>query len=238
MNGICNWPVLKILILLIMKKIINALLVVIVTVSLTNMSCTEEHIDQNPTFTPPPPPPPPPPLGVDARMNITIESPVNFAFLNGESIGAANAKWEKITGPASYLLMSPDSAKTKVTNLEKGIYTFKLSATNSTRTVNDTMTLIVQDPTSVNKQIFFWNLNWSCVMECGIPIGDVLSYLPPNTPFTLYLRREFSSVWELIVPESSSSTARFVYFISGNQFSIYDTSNIELSDHPEIKIVF
>ena len=220
-----------------MKKIINALLVILITVSLTNMSCDPEPIDPNPTFTPPPPPPPQN-IGVDARMNITIESPVNFAFLNGEAIGAANVKWEKITGPASYLLMSPDSVKTKITNLEKGIYTFKLSATNSARTVTDTMTLIVQDPTSVNKQIFFWNLNWSCVMECGIPIGDVLSYLPPNTPFTLYLRREFSSVWELIVPESSSSTARFVYFISGNQFSIYDTSNIELSDHPEIKIVF
>ena len=167
---------------------------------------------------------------------------MNFAILNGEVHGTgwkgAEVKWEKITGPASYLLISPDSLKTKVTNLEKGIYTFKLSATNSAQTVTDTMTLIVQDATSTNKQIFFSNLNWSCPLECGISLRYALSMLPSNTPFTLYLRREFSSVWELIVPESSSSTARFVYSVSGDQIMIYDTSYIESSDHPEIKIVF
>jgi len=224
-----------------MNKIINALLVILITVSLTNMSCIGENIDPNPTFSPPPPT-----LSqniwADANLNITIELPMNFAILNGEVNGpgrnGANIKWEKINGPASYLLVSPNSVKTKVTNLEKGIYTFKLSATNSALAVTDTMTLIVQDPTSANKQIFFWNLNWSCPLECGIHIEDALSYLPPNSPFTLFLRREFSSVWDLIVPASSSSTARFVYSVSGDQIMIFDTSSIESSDHPEIKIVF
>ncbi len=226
-----------------MKKLISILLVVIVTVSLTNMGCTPEIIDDpNSTFSPPLQIQQYQNVLIDANMNITIELPMNFAILNGGVTGPgrneAKVKWEKITGPVSYLLVSPDSLKTKVTNLEKGVYTFKLSAINTGQTITDTMTLVVQDPTSTNKQIFFWSLNWSCPFGCGIYLGDVLSYLPPNCPFTLHLRRDFSSDWELIVPESSSSTARFVYYVSDDQIMVYDTSNMESSDHPEIKIVF
>ncbi len=225
-----------------MKKLISILLVVIVTVSLTNMGCTPEIIDDpNSTFSPPLQIQQYQNVLIDANMNITIESPMNFAILNGRVTGPGGnevkVKWEKITGPVSYLLVSPDSLKTKVTNLEKGVYTFKLSATNSGQTITDTMTLIVQDPTSSNKKIFFWSLNWSCPFGCGIYLGEALSYLPANSPFNLYLRREFSSVWELVVPDSSSSTARF-YYASDDQIMVYDTSNMESSDHPEIKIVF
>ena len=226
-----------------MKKIVNALFVVYVAISLTNTSCNKV-IDGADTTLPTPLPRLLSPQNVlaDANMNITIELPMNFAILNGGVYGSGGngvkVKWEKIAGPASYSLISPDSVKTKVTNLEKGVYTFKLTATNSGQTVTDTMTLIVQDPTSNNKQIFFWSLNWSCPLDCGIYLGDALSYLPPNSSFTLYLRREFSSVWELIVPESSSLTARFVYSVSGDQIMVFDTSYIESSDHPEIKIVF
>jgi len=212
------------------------------------MSC-KKVIDGADTTLPTSPllPPPQPPSNqnilAQARMNMTIELPMNFAILNGETTGpgrtGAKVKWEKISGPASYLLVHPDSLITKVTNLEKGAYTFKLTATSNTAQIStDTMTLIVQDPTSLNKQIFFWSLNWSCPFGCGIYLGYPLSLLPPNSPFTLYLRSEFSSVWELIVPESSSLTARFVYSVSGDQIMVFDTSYIESSDHPEIKIVF
>ena len=231
-----------------MNRICYILCFVTLILSLINMSC-KKVIEGADTTLPTPPllPPPPPPSNqnilAQARMNMTIELPMNFAILNGETTGpgrnGAKVKWEKISGPASYLLVHPDSLITKVTNLEKGAYTFKLTATSNTAQIStDTMTLIVQDPTSLNKQIFFWSLNWSCPFGCGIYLGYPLSLLPPNSPFTLYLRREFSSVWELIVPESSSLTARFVYSVSGDQIMVFDTSYIESSDHPEIKIVF
>ena len=230
-----------------MKRIYLIPCLAVLMLSLINMGCKKVIIDGQDTTLPTPPPPPPPPqyqnLYVDANMNITIELPMDFALLNGEVYGqgrnGANVKWEKINGPASYLLVSPDSAKTKVSNLEKGVYTFQLSATSNTGEIRtDTMTVVVQDATSANKQIFFWSLNWSCPFGCGIYLADALSYLPPNSSFTLYLRREFSSNWELIVPESGSSTARFVYSVSDDQIMVYDTSYIESSDHPEIKIVF
>jgi hypothetical protein len=235
-----------------MKRIYPILCFAILILSLINMSCKKVTIDGANTTLPWLPPPPPPPLPTSyqniwayANMDITIELPINFAFLNGGTTGpgrnGAKVKWEKISGPASYLLEYPDSTKTKVTNLEKGAYVFMLSATSNTgQTSTDTMTLIVQDATSTNKQIFFLSLNWSCSFGCGIDLGDALSYLPPSSPFTftLYLRRGFSSNWELIVPRSSSSTARYVYTLWTDQVSVFDTSYIDPTDHPDVKIVF
>ena len=231
-----------------MKPIYLTSCFAILILSLINMSCKKETPNTTYSQSTPPPPPPPPPssnqnIWAYANMNITIELPMNFAFLSGGTTGpgrtGAKVKWEKISGPASYLLQSPDSTKTKVTNLEKGAYVFMLSATSNTgQTSTDTMTLIVQDATSTNKQIFFWSLNWSCSFGCGIYLADPLSYLPPNSSFTLYLRREFSSNWEVIVPDSSASTARFVYHVDGDQISVSDTTYPDASDHPEVKIVF
>ena len=224
--------------------------------SLINTSCNKEPGDgRDTTRVSPPPlpqlplPPPPPPassnqnIWVHANMDITIELPMNFALLNGGTSGpgrmGAKVKWEKISGPASYFLEYPDSEKTKVTNLEKGVYKFKLSATsNSGQTSTDSMTLIVQDATSTKKQIFFSKLGWSCPFGCSIHLEDALSYFPSNTPFTLFLRREFASDWELIVPESSSSTARFVYSVWAGHITVSEISNIDATDHPDIRIVF
>ena len=231
-----------------MKRIYIMAWFTILTLSLINISCKKEPIHSQDTTLPPPLPPSPPApstqnIWAHANMDITIELPMNFAILHGGTTGpgrtGSKVKWEKISGPASYLLESPDSSQTKVTDLEKGSYAFKLSAISNTgQTSTDTMTLIVQDATSPKKQIFFQNLNWSCPFGCSISVEDALSYLPPNSPFTLYIRREFSSDWELIVPEFSSSTAGFVYTVWAGQISVFEISDIEATDHPEIKIVF
>ena len=175
-------------------------------------------------------------------MDITIELPMNSTILNGgisgPGLSGATVKWEKISGPASYLLENPDTSMTKVTNLEKGAYAFKLSATSNTGQLStDTMTLIVQDATSTNKQIFFWSLGWACSFGCGLMLEGLL-YLPPNSPFTLYIRSEFSSNWELVVPVSNASTTRFTYSVWGNYINVYDMYNIDPADHPDIKIVY
>ena len=100
------------------------------------------------------------------------------------------------------------------------------------------MTLKVQDASSTNKQIFFWDLNWSCPFGCSIILGDISSYMPPNSTYAIYIRRESSSIWELVVPDSASSTAQYVYSIWDRQVTVFEYSNTESDDHPEIKIVF
>src|SRR6187551_548898 len=196
-----------------------------ILISLINTSCKKET--RNTTYSQSTSPPAtfiPPSSNQDiwahANMDITIELPMDSTILNGGTTGpgrtGAIVKWEKISGPASYILESPESPLTKVTNLEKGAYAFKLDAThNSGQISTDTMTLIVQGATSTNKQIFFWNLGWSCSFGCALMLEGLL-YLPPNSPFTLYIRSEFSSNWELVVPVSNTSTTRFTYSVWGN----------------------
>ena len=179
----------------------------------------------------------------DANMNITIELPMNFGILNGDAYGpgrtGASFKWEKISGPASYFLETPDSLKTKVSNLEKGIYQFQLTATTNTgETSTDIMTLKVQDASSSKKQILFWDLNWSCPFGCSIMLGDISLYMTAGSNYDMYIRRGFSSNWEVVVPDSTSSNARYVYSIWNGAVTVFDNSYIDATDHPEIKIVF
>ena len=193
-----------------------------------------------------PPPPPPPPyqaIHADANMSFTIELPMNFGILNGYAYGrgsnGASYKWEKISGPASYFLETPDVLRTKVSNLEKGIYQFQLTATTNTgETSTDIMSLKVQDASSSNKQIFFWDLTWSCPFGCSIMLGDISLYVPAGSNYDIYIRREFSSNWEAVVPDSTSSNARYVYSIWNGAVTVFDNSYIDATDHPEIKIVF
>ena len=96
----------------------------------------------------------------------------------------------------------------------------------------------MQDASSTNKQILFWDLNWSCPFGCSIILGDISSYMPPNSTYAIYIRRESSSIWELVVPDSASSTAQYVYSIWDRQVTVFEYSNTESDDHPEIKIVF
>src|SRR4026208_599366 len=145
----------------------------------------------SPIYLPPPLPPPAyQAVYADARMNITIELPMNFGILNGDAYGpgrnGASYKWERVSGPASYFLETPDSLKTKVSNLEKGDYQFQLTVTtNAGQSNTDSMTLKVQDASSSNKQIFFWDLNWSCPFGCSILLGDISSYLPANSTYAI-----------------------------------------------------
>lgn len=211
------------------------------------VGCKKETLPRrvsSPIYLPPAPPSPAyQVIYADANMNIAIELPLNFGILNGDAYGpernGASYKWEKISGPASYFLETPDSLKTKVSNLEKGDYHFQLTVTtNAGQTSTDIMTLKVQDASSPNKQIFFWDLHWSCPFGCSIMLGDISSYMTANSIYAIYIRREGSSIWELVVPDSTSSTAAYIYSILNGQLTVFDNSYIDATDHPEIKIVF
>ena len=209
-----------------------------------NISCEPDRRSLPPiNQLPPPPPPPYQGIYADANKSITIELPMNFGILNGDAYGpgrnGASYKWEMISGPVSYFLETPDSLKTKVSNLEKGIYQFQLTATSNTgETSTDIMTLKVQDASSSNKQIIFWDLNWSCPFGCSIMLGDISLYMPAGSNYDIYIRRGFSSNWEVVVPDSISSNARYVYSIWNGAVTVFDNSYIDATDHPEIKIVF
>jgi hypothetical protein len=53
-------------------------------------------------------------------------------------------EWTKISGPAQFRIITPDSATTQITNLVAGIYQFELKVTNAYNiSAKDTMVLTV-----------------------------------------------------------------------------------------------
>ena len=182
-------------------------------------------------------------IWVDAMRNITIERPMDFAILNGSVTGpgtnGSRVRWEQTSGPAGCIIENADSVITKVSNLLVGSYQFKLTGTAiSGVTMSHTMTVNVQEATSASRQIFFSNLEWECLMGCSIYLGYSLSFIPAGHPITVYIKRENMSTWELVVPESFFTTEKYFYNTWGGQLSVLENSNIEATDHPEVKVVF
>ena len=60
-------------------------------------------------------------------------------------------EWTKISGPNQFMIISPDSAITQITNLVAGIYQFELKVTNSYNlSARDTMVLTVNPLMNTN----------------------------------------------------------------------------------------
>ncbi|HEU4471297.1 MAG TPA: T9SS type A sorting domain-containing protein [Flavisolibacter sp.] len=80
-----------------------------------------------------PPPPNQPPVA-NAGANRTIVLPNNTVNLLGsgtDSDGTIQSYlWEKLTGPASYVIVSPNQPQTIITGLTEGSYTFRLTVTD------------------------------------------------------------------------------------------------------------
>lgn len=77
----------------------------------------------------------PPPV-VSAGSNITLIFPDNSTQLKGTATPAGGAtivsyKWSKIAGPSQYILADSTKATSNLSNLTVGIYTFRLTATDS-----------------------------------------------------------------------------------------------------------
>jgi hypothetical protein len=67
--------------------------------------------------------------------------------LFGKAQSTLKYEWRKISGPSQYLIVSPHSATTNVTNLVAGVYKFELKVTNSHNlSARDTMVLTVKPP--------------------------------------------------------------------------------------------
>ncbi len=223
-----------------------------------NIGCEKETpVTVTPVPLPPPPPPPPPVVPqpqntpriyAQANVDIAVELPINFAILSGHNYGTYHIpatdlsyKWRKISGPASFVIESPDSLKTKVTNLEKGVYQFELevSAVRLGMSAKDVMTLYVEDASSASRQIYFRKVNWVCPMSCTMEIENVLGYMPANTPFSVYIKREFSSTWELVMHVSHYPGHNYFYDVMpGGSFTIFENPDVTVYDTPDIKIVF
>jgi lysophospholipase L1-like esterase len=81
-----------------------------------------------------PPPPNQPPVA-QAGVDITITLPVNSLTLSGSGSDpdgtVASYLWKAVAGPYQYLIATPSSAQTQVSNLIEGKYGFELTVTDN-----------------------------------------------------------------------------------------------------------
>ena len=93
----------------------------------------------------------------NAGKNIQIQLPVNSASLDGSGSTDADGQiatwlWQKTAGPAGGDLSATGSAKTNVSNLEEGTYTFQLTITDNAGGSNSaTVSIVVLAAVQQNK---------------------------------------------------------------------------------------
>ena len=204
-----------------------------------NNGCTTDTLPTN--IVPHKPELPHSALTTSAGANIQVILPTNFVWLSGsysDNEVVDNFVWKKISGPSNSILETPNSLRTKVSNLEKGIYEFELTVMNKKGiTAKDTVAVTVGEISISPKEIIFKDLTWICPWGCIIEIKNIYSYLPSKTVFRVYIQRDNSDVWEEAIMESQwTDNFSYLYTLNGNLTIHYFGDDVE--DTPNIKIVY
>ncbi len=179
--------------------------------------------------------------------DIQVLLPIDFCWLEptySDNIAIKSIVWKKTAGPSSYILESPDLLKTKVSKLEKGVYEFEISVTDTYGyTAKETAKVTVGEISANPMEKIFINLNWSCPWDCIIEIANITSQLPPgSTIFKVYIQKTNSTNWVEIFRWSTNpaNNPQYYYFLDNGHLIItpynYDTFNEK--DTHNIKIVY
>ncbi len=218
-----------------MKRINLYCFLILSTILLIDSGCTEDSSASNTIESP---------INSNAGEDIQLLLPTNFSWLSGSYSDTKTTNhiiWKKVSGPSSYVLESPNSLKTKVSNLETGTYEFELTVTNANGiTAKDTVTVTVSDITINPNEIIFKDMTWVCPMGCHLEIKNFSSYLPATTVFRIYIQRDNSSNWQEVIHESSQlpDDIQFSYTLYNASLFIDSYSSLEELDTPNIKIVY
>jgi hypothetical protein len=127
------------------------------------------------TVNPAAPPPNQAPV-TSAGSDIFLLLPVNSATLNGTGTDPdgtiTSYQWAKISGPATYSIVSPASAVTDIQNLVEGVYEFELSVTdNSSATTKDTVKVTVNGNVERQSRLTVYPNPATDIINIKIPAG-------------------------------------------------------------------
>ncbi|WP_348813256.1 PKD domain-containing protein [Flavobacterium maritimum] len=219
---------------------------------LTNSGCTEEN---QPTSLPKTNP-----LTINSAENSELISfagvdfqvilPIDFGWLSGgyaynETID--NFVWEKISGPSSYNLESPNSLRTKVSKLEEGIYEFELTVSNKRGlTAKDRVKINVGEMSKTPQELNFIDLEWIFPWYSAVEIKN-FNLITPQSIFKVYIQRDNNPNWEEVTLISEDLTNKYEYFIEtrpdgagmynyGSLYIFYYEK--DTNDSPSVKIVY
>lgn len=213
---------------------------------------------------PPYPGPVPPPtkpqlqkntaLGAHAGQDRTLKLLLGEITLQGSGHDAEDNiqsfEWEKISGPNSCLIENKNDLITKISGLEKGVYQFELTATDSKGLFNKDTVKITVEALNVNPQgMVFNSLEWIFPWYNAIEISNFSHLTPSATSFNVFIQRNGSAEWKKVSVFDPHHDAgiKYEYFIetrsdgggiyhSGSLYIFY--YGMDVSDTPSVKIEY
>lgn len=189
----------------------------------------------------------------DANADISTNYLINSIMLNGQAKPYYPGKviistaWKQIAGPSTASIENSNSLNTKVTDLQTGIYQFELTVYDDANHFDiDTMTLNIGNSGAAIKQLLFSKVNWSTAevlwVESWLEIAGFYTFVPSNTAFEVFIRRESSPDWHQVIPIGQNTTnSGYVYSLSivnNPVLRIDELPEVYIRDKPDIKIVF
>lgn len=224
---------------------------------LTNTACSEDDNNQSTSE------PKANPLSLNATENpqlipfagqdLMLIKPEGVGWLSGsysfnETI--ENVLWTKISGPSSYHLESPNTLRTKISNLENGIYEFELTLiAKSGKTAKDTVKITVGELSKNPQELHFADLIWIEPWDFAVEIKNFNTKIPPNV-FKVFIQRDNDPIWTEVTALSDydpTSQQRYTYFIESrsNSSAMYNYGSLyilyygkDAHDTPTVKIIY
>ena len=186
-------------------------------------------------------------------QDILVFFPNNFCRLYGSANDKENNiqtfLWNKISGPSSFHIETPNSLGTKVSNLQMGIYHFELTVTDSRGLYGkDTVKVIVGQLAGNTNEIIFENQIWIFPWYSAIELNNFYNLIPPGSMFKILIKRDTDPDWVEVFPYSiNGSGGSYEYFIEtrpdgagmytyGSLYIFY--YGMDTSDTPDVKIVY
>jgi hypothetical protein len=179
---------------------------------------------------------------INAGADKIVHSPTNSTFLGGGLSGALTSNqtilWSKISGPSTFIIESPNSLRTKVSNLQMGVYQFEVRIQDNVGLIDkDTCSIIVGQLSNPSKEFLFTNQVWvqdGLLWGSAITIKNVYQNLPVGSVFRVYIRRDNSTDW--VELEMDNYNSYYLTDLVNGNLSLW--SSFDESDSPDIKLVF
>ena len=176
-----------------------------------------------------------------ADINITL--PTSSASLSGAGIDPdgtiASYRWAKIAGPTQYTIVSPGAAKTSVTNLAQGSYSFELTVTdNSGASAKDTVEVNVN--AAVAKPNQMPEANAGNDVQITLPTNSTrLSGIgtDPDGKISSYRWRSISGPKEFTINSPTRSSTTVSNLVQGiYNFELMVTDNAGATDRDTVAV--
>jgi ribosomal protein L14 len=184
------------------------------------------------------------PPTADAGNNIIITLPTNSTTLTGTGTDPdgtiVSYAWTKISGPASFTIVSPNTATTSITGLVQGVYVFRLTVTdNSGATATDDVTITVNASAPANQApVANAGLNRTINLPTNSTTLDGSASFDPDGTITGYSWTKVSGPATFTLANASAATTTLSNLVAGTYvFELTVTDNNGAIDQDNVTIV-